>query len=215
MPDYRVKIPKEKAPPKTYTFILSLPGLISAGGGLVLALTVFFILGILIGRGYRPEADVPELARIMPVQEFGNLTSEAPVEVLRPEDLQYPERLSQTPAQAAAKAAADKAEVQAKAQPKVQAKAGEQAAAPGGRAYDYVYQAASFRKLDMAEDLRQKISAVGLKTRIDTSQVSGTTWHRVMVLFRGTPEQTGGMKEKLSAFNIKKPLLREKTPVKD
>ena len=48
---------------RTYDFSLSLPGMISAVGAGVLALTFFFVMGILIGRGYRPKRISLSLSR--------------------------------------------------------------------------------------------------------------------------------------------------------
>ncbi len=47
-PKYKIKVPKLNASKKTYDFSLSLPGMISAVGAGVLALTFFFVMGILI-----------------------------------------------------------------------------------------------------------------------------------------------------------------------
>lgn len=92
---FKVKIPKLNASRKSYDFSLSLPGMISAVGAGVLALTFFFVMGILIGRGYRPESDVPQLGEIMPTKEHSELLVK-PL-VLTAEELDYPERLKATP----------------------------------------------------------------------------------------------------------------------
>ncbi|HMM40247.1 MAG TPA: SPOR domain-containing protein, partial [Desulfovibrio sp.] len=89
------KVPARKGEPKTYSYTFALPQLVGLGAGLAVALTVFFVLGILIGRGYRPEAEVPELARIMPVPVPANATAPEP-QVLKPEELHYMEQLTQT-----------------------------------------------------------------------------------------------------------------------
>lgn len=59
MQTYKMKLQKPKSQPKSYSFTFTLSGLISLCGGVALALSVFFILGILVGRGYRPETKVP------------------------------------------------------------------------------------------------------------------------------------------------------------
>lgn len=93
------KIPARKGESRTYSYTFTLSQLVSLGAGLTVALTVFFVLGVLIGRGYRPEAEVPELARIMPSPQPANATAQQP-QVLKPEELQYLEHLTQTPAAA-------------------------------------------------------------------------------------------------------------------
>ncbi len=60
----------------------------------VLGISWVFILGILVGRGYRPEEAVPELAQIMPSTETpATLESSQPPTVLKPEELQFMEDL--------------------------------------------------------------------------------------------------------------------------
>ncbi|MEF2230192.1 MAG: hypothetical protein V3571_04625 [Pseudodesulfovibrio sp.] len=94
-----IKVKKPAPQTKTFSFTLSLPGMISAVGSGILALTFFFVMGILIGRGYRPEADVPRLGELMPTKEHGQFAENAPEkpEILRAEELGYPDRLKATP----------------------------------------------------------------------------------------------------------------------
>lgn len=224
---FKVKIPKLN-PSKTYDFSFSLSGMISAVGGLVLALTFFFVMGILIGRGYRPEADMPKLAEMMPTKEHGQIITEEPQkpEVLKPEELDYAERLATPPKQVMneSEPATIKEELQkpvAKPQPKAEQEPAPKPAprpatpetaqaTPGEPVYDYVYQVASFRKEDMAKALSAKLYNAGLRTVIETGEAKGDTWHRVQVLHHGTAASTAGMKEILAANGIGKPLLRKK-----
>lgn len=225
---YKVSIPKLNASKKTYDFSLTLPGLISAVGAGVLALTFFFVMGILIGRGYRPETDVPRLGEIMPDKEHGQV-AEAPEqpkpEILKPEELEYPERLKESP-ESVMKEETPDPKPEAKPEPAPAPEAAKPDAGPekpevfeptapkpGEPVFDYVYQAASFKQLDMAEALTKKLVAAGLKTDIQSGDVNGTTWHRVMILHHGTPASTNEMKAVLAKFGIQKPLLRKKKPV--
>ncbi|WP_147819578.1 SPOR domain-containing protein [Salidesulfovibrio onnuriiensis] len=219
---YSVRMPKIPGEQKTWTFTVTMPGMITAVGSALVALTLFFILGLLVGRGYRPEQNVPPLAQIMPKQEHGALVTNAtePVKVLTAQDLTYPETLTQQPAerprqeepQAVTPAQQVKPPKPVPAQaPKEAAKV----AAPktGEKIYDYVYQAASFRKEDMAADLRAKLAGAGLNTAIQTAETSKGTWYRVVVNHRGTPDSTNGMKAVLNRFGIGKPLMKKKTLV--
>ncbi|BCS89337.1 SPOR domain-containing protein [Pseudodesulfovibrio sediminis] len=227
-PKYKVKVPKGNVVKKTYDFSFSLSGVISATGVLVVALTFFFVMGILIGRGYRPEADIPQLEPIMPSKGHGSLADEkqAPT-VLTPEELEYPDRLKASAAQIMDETAAHQdtksKSVAPEAKP-VQPKAVESVktetrdkpveSAPvqsGDPVFDYVYQVASFKQASMAESLSSKLVASGLRTRIQTGQAKGTTWHRVQVLYHGTPASTADMKAVLAKHGIKKPLLKKKT----
>jgi hypothetical protein len=224
-PKYKVKVPKLNPGKKKYDFSLSLPGMISITGVGVLALTFFFVMGILIGRGYRPEADVPPLKEIMPDSEHGRLAEEAkPPQVLTLEELDYQDRLKASPQQmldtlpeeTKAKpepAPRPKPEPEAKPAPKPEPKAAASAdtAEPGEEVFDYVYQVASFRKADMARSLSDKLSAAGLRATVESGEAKGSTWHRVQVLHHGSPASTADMKAVLARFGIGKPLLKKKT----
>ncbi len=254
------KVPARKGEPRTYSYTFSLPQLVGLGGGLAAALTVFFVLGILIGRGYRPEAEVPELARIMPTPPApGSVVQEEP-RVLKPEELHYMEQLTQGSTAKAPKAekkdepkaaeakpeAKPKAEDKAKAaeerakaieavraeekakteaaakaakprpaEPRpAEAKAAEAKPANGEQVFDYVYQAAAFREKGQAEDLRRKVEATGLKAAVQSANENGATWHRVVVLYRGTPSSTDGMREKLYSIGLGRPIMKSKQPVR-
>ncbi|AMK09761.1 sporulation related protein [Pseudodesulfovibrio indicus] len=229
-PKYKVKVPKLNADKRKIEFSMSLPGFITATGVGVLALTFFFVMGILIGRGYRPESDVPPLGQIMPGAEHGELAqANEPPKVLTSEELDYQERLQvppqqmlDTPVPAAKPEPKPEAKPEPKPEPAPAAKAEpaapEQAAkpapaAPGETVFDYVYQVASFRKEEMARSLNDQLTAAGLSTRIESGEAKGSTWHRVQVLHRGTPASTGDMKAVLAKFGIQKPLLKKKTAV--
>ncbi|HBE94152.1 MAG TPA: SPOR domain-containing protein [Desulfovibrio sp.] len=256
------KVPARKGEPRTYSYTFSLPQLVGLGGGLTAALTVFFVLGILIGRGYRPEAEVPELARIMPAPPApGSVVQEEP-KVLKPEELHYMEQLTQgstakapkaekpkaeekpkpeaakpEPKPEPAKAKADdkaKAEEKAKAIEAVRAeeKAKTEAAAKaeaakaaktakaeakvvnGEQVFDYVYQAAAFRERDQAQALARRVESTGLKASVESATENGTTWHRVVVLYRGTPSSTDTMREKLYSIGLGRPIMKSKQPAR-
>ncbi|MGE4421813.1 MAG: SPOR domain-containing protein [Pseudodesulfovibrio sp.] len=234
-PKYKVKVPKLNAARKKYDFSLSLSGMISITGVGVLALTFFFVMGILIGRGYRPEADVPPLKELMPDAEHGQLTAEnKPPKVLTLEELDYQDRLKASPQQMLDGPDETKAKPEPKAvaapeakpAPKPEAKPATLAepaqsetvkpapAQPGEAVFDYVYQVASFRKADMANGLRDKLAAAGLNARVESGEAKGSTWHRVQVLHHGTPASTAEMKATLAKFGIAKPLLKKKTASK-
>jgi len=219
---YKVKVPKLNVSSKTYDFSFSLPGMISAVGAGVLALTFFFVMGILIGRGYRPEADMPPLNEIMPTKEHGQIAEEqVKPEILKAEELDYPERLKASAENRMDKMTADKNPA-TKPEPKTQAVAKPDTgpekpevfaptlAKPGEPVYDYIYQVASFRQAEMAEALSAKLVAAGLRTQIKTGEAKGASWHRVQVLHHGTPASTAGMKAVLTKQGIGKPLLKKK-----
>ena len=232
----KIKVRKPLVQAKTFTFTLSLPGLISAVGSGILALTFFFVMGILIGRGYRPEADVPRLEEMMPTKEHGQLNEDQPEAqgILRAEELGYPDRLKASPDQvmgdslneplskaAPEKKPAPKPETAPAAKPEAPPAPAAQAApeappaaqaAPGEPVYDYVYQVASFRKAEMAESLVAQLRGAGLSAAVAPGDVQGSTWHRVQVRHHGTPASTDAMKSVLAKFGINKTMLKSKKP---
>lgn len=96
----RLNVSRENGGPRKFTFEISMSGVVSVGIVVVLGMCWVFILGILVGRGYRPEAAVPQIAQMMPTTEArmpDNTTSQAPPSVLKPEDLQFMEDVHNQP----------------------------------------------------------------------------------------------------------------------
>lgn len=81
---------------KTFTFTFTMPEIIGLCAGAVGALCAFFVLGILLGRGYQPEKDVPEIAMMLPSQSH-NGSGEVKGGVLKPEELDYIDQLKKKP----------------------------------------------------------------------------------------------------------------------
>lgn len=219
---YNVRVPKMPGEQKTWTFTLSLSGMITVLGSVGVALSLFFILGLLVGRGYQPEQSVPQLAAIMPSQHGAANATKAP-SVLKAEELTYPETLAKAPKQVGQPEEAEpekpKPTTTKKAKPATTAPKAEQAApaakpeaqaAAGQKIYDYTYQAASFRKQDMAKSLRTKLAGAGLNAVLESADTAKGTWYRVLVRHRGTPDSTAAMKSTLNKFGIARPLMKRK-----
>ena len=238
---------------KTYSFELSLPVLIGASALLIVGVIWVFIFGVLVGRGYQPELNLPELARLMP----GNSVNATPMqrpEPLKAEDLQFYDALKEKSARAPAPAPVTREvrETKKPSQPAQRKKSvaktapsptkksstakkssvkqsiakqsttkqsmttrqvSSQKTLSGEQRYDYVYQTASFRKKQAAEDFKQKIISLGLTPEIEKILHKGADWYRVNVRFKGAPVETRGLKAKLSTIGVKKPLIRSKTPI--
>jgi hypothetical protein len=90
----RFNVSQDKGGPRKFSFEISMSGVISVGIVVVLGMCWVFILGILVGRGYRPEAAVPQIAQMMPTTEpkADGAPAAAPA-VLKPEELQFMEGL--------------------------------------------------------------------------------------------------------------------------
>jgi cell division protein FtsN len=85
---------------KKFLYEFTLSGLVSLFVFTVLIMVWMFILGVLVGRGYRPEAVIPQLAKVLPQeqapgqaapQQEGQAPQEQPT--LKPEELGFYEDL--------------------------------------------------------------------------------------------------------------------------
>lgn len=208
---------------KRYRIETSGLGLAGAGAILVLGLVWVFIFGVLVGRGYQPEKDVPELARFMPPTENATTAPKAPEEVIKAEELTFHESLKEegesapAPKLAPAPAPASKPETAARPEPAPKPAPQETSepahASETDERFVYVYQVGSFKKPAMAEDFRAKVAALGHDASIEEAEAGGTTWRRVLVRHTGTPASTRALKEDLAALGVAKPLMRSKKPL--
>ena len=208
--DAKKKSPsRDREGPKRYTIRFSLAGLISLGLLLVAGLSWMFVMGVLVGRGYKPETAVPEIARFMPAPRLPNATS-----VLKPEELEFYDELRKTP-RAPGREQNTKKSVPSSKPPKELSFTGVRPPkkTPKETIYNYVYQAAAFKDLKAAETFQSGLEKLGLSSGIEKAVSRGTTWYRVLVYFRGTPTDTRKLKQKLKTLGVKKALLRGKEPL--
>ncbi|MGE4298393.1 MAG: SPOR domain-containing protein [Desulfovibrionaceae bacterium] len=224
--DIEKKQDKDKAAPRKYTFQLSRVGIACVATGAMIALVWVFVFGVLVGRGYHPENSVPELARIIPgpPQTSGDdvapQQAAPPAKVIPAEELQFPKALKDNtpPAVPAAPAAPAKATPPAPAEAKKKsaaqpaAPATATADAPGSR-FAYIYQVASFRQMDQAQDMARRLKSAGLATTIESATSNGSTWYRLLVHMKGRPEDTRALKATLTEAGLGKPMLRSKNPL--
>ncbi|MDY7000703.1 MAG: SPOR domain-containing protein [Thermodesulfobacteriota bacterium] len=204
------KAPRDQEGPRRYTLRFSLPGLISLCLLLVTALSWMFVMGVLVGRGYKPENAVPQIVKVLPKAHKPNATA-----VLKPEELEFYDELKKKP-KAAPKQKAEVQEPPAQAHkpPKELSFAGvPPKKAPKEAVYNYTYQAAAFRDLDAAKKFQARLAKLGLSSGLERAVSQGKTWHRVLVYFKGTPTDTRELKEKLKTLGVKKALLKEKKPL--
>lgn len=82
---------------------------------------------------------------------------------------------------------------------------------PGAPVFEYMYQVASFNQIDQAENLIRRISSAGIPAELEVSQTGNITRYRVLVFFKGSPEQTGEFLGRLGQFRLGEPLLRKRT----
>jgi cell division protein FtsN len=230
--------------PKTYTITLRFSDLVWMGVGAALALSIFFLFGLLIGRGYVPAApeelapDAAMHATVEGAEANASVQEQKAPEpvVLKPEELTYPEKLGQTEPQAkpaketaaeqetpkapAAQQAPEKSAAKAPAKAEEQADDGpEEGAAfdmaqpePGESPFHYVYQCAAFKDAAQAKALAKRLADKGMKTQVAEGSVKGQVWHRVQVLFTGTPSQTVPLRDGIEAVTGQKPIRVSKKP---
>jgi cell division protein FtsN len=156
-----------------------------------------------VGKGYKPENAVPEIARIMPDTE--EVQPDKP-RVLKAEELGYYDRLKNaeppaTPHKASAR----------KAVPRVQPPSSQNnKEIQSAQHFTYVYQTAAFRSQADALRFQQQIIRLGIPAFIEKTP-SG--WHRVNVRFKGAPAETDELKQRLKSLGVDKPILRSKQPI--
>ncbi|GAU07699.1 SPOR domain-containing protein [Desulfoplanes formicivorans] len=167
---------------------------------ILVAMAWAFILGILVGKGYRPENAIPEIARIMP--EDQQVQPEQP-KVLKAEELGYYDRLKKSKPQPVPKVHPPQP-----ASPKQPRR--KETPAKAEQRFAYIYQAAAFQSQADAIRFQQQIIRRGIPAFIDHAP-SG--WHRVNVRFKGTPSETTRLKAQLKDLGVAKPLLKSKKPV--
>lgn len=115
------------------------------------------------------------------------------------------------------KAQEQKAEEARKAEAAKKAKA-EEAKAKAAReaaekeTFDYVYQVAAFKDEAPAKTMRTKLESAGLRTRIESQKDKSVTWYRLLVNFKGSPEDTRALRATLQKQGIDKIIMRSKVP---
>lgn len=241
---------KDPNTPRSVTVHLSLGKATALSVLAVFVVAWAFVLGIVVGRGYKPEQAVPEIARIMPMPQTA--PQPAPAGVLKPEELSYLDTLSKPPENTAkaaersirrpspqAEKPAEKATAPAQQQTPAQSPAQQPTPAPQAapapapkpaapapapvpaqalqqeslERFTYIYQVASFSDQAQARALSERIKGLGLSASTEASEINGRTWHRVLVRFIGTAEETHGMREKLATLGLSQIIMRSKTPL--
>ena len=87
---------------------------------------------------------------------------------------------------------------------------------PSGKeqAFNYVYQVAAYKDAPSSDKMAEKLKKTGIQARTQKEVEDGKTWFKTVVDFRGTPDDTNGLRTKLSAHGIKRLILKSKVPTK-
>lgn len=229
---------KSRLRDKTITFTLSVPKVFFGALFALFVLVWVFIFGIMLGRGHNPEEVVPELAKVMPTPAASQPSPAPADEVLQSRDLKYHDSLKgknaaqppravspvvtpKQPAQPAAQpgnqqkpATAPKPVEQPKPAPQTPQPKPQTVSAPDQdqTVYNYVYQVAAVNDKKQAQTLQQKLLNSGIAAKVTETQANNKTWFRILVNFKGRPEDTRKLREKLAAHKITDIILRGKAP---
>lgn len=195
---------------KPIQFHLTWSGLISWGVFAFVLVAWAFILGVLVGRGYQPEAFLPLVADYMPgqskqqddqgqsqnpvlsAQELGFFESLQSEPVRRPQQKKQ-ETSSTTPTQDT------KPETEIKAQ-------------KSDTSYVYEFQVGAFKRQDQAEALRQRLAHKAFSAAVQKSRVQGSAWYRVVVRHTAGPAEVKAFTARLQQAGVNNFFLRSKKP---
>ncbi|MFW6324372.1 MAG: SPOR domain-containing protein [Desulfovibrionales bacterium] len=200
---------------KKYRFEFSFSGLVSLFVFSVLIMVWMFILGVLVGRGYRPEVIIPQLAGILPHAEEkaeppvpGAPDESGQVKPLKPEELTFLESLKKNePTEEQPPRVVS--EPKKAAPPKIEP----QQTNAERKSFRYVYQVGAFREKDRAEAFRNEALRKGFNAWYSLENASNGDWYRVLVSFDGTAVQGNRFQSKLQDLGVKNALLRSKKPL--
>lgn len=237
MTDTHPKTPLSR-PRRTFTLTVGLSTVICSILVICAGFVALFSLGVLLGRGYDPEAGIPELERIMPqpgrpaapiVISDGEPALEAPSRetktartngILGQGDLAYPDSLKTPPPSRKAEQPAKPPRQTEKPAPPPTGTAPVTTAAQGQtppktegtQKFHYVYQVAAYKDQASCDRFAAKLKKAGIKARTQKSTDNGTDWYRIVVDFTGRPDDTDALRNTLQDLGAGKPLLKTKVP---
>ncbi|MFP4110013.1 MAG: SPOR domain-containing protein [Desulfonatronovibrio sp.] len=180
---------------------------LSLGAFVVLAMVWAFILGVFVGRGYNPEDVVPEISRVMP--DAGQSISVP--KVLRPEELEFFDRLKSSPEQPQA-GSQKQTLARTKLQPDIETPPKKPLDPAEVETFVYSYQVGSFQTIEKATKTQEQLARDGFSASIAQAFVNNEPWYRVIVEFESTDQNSEKMIQKLEDHGISQPLLRGRRP---
>jgi cell division septation protein DedD len=196
-----------------------------------------FMLGVMVGRGYNPDAKILEFTGRVLRGKQGPAVQEPPQAILRPEELNFSAALhnkpqhnstavaeppvTQPPARqtnsTAAPAAAGTAVAAQTAKTTQAAQPPAQGTPPGAQPalFDFAYQVATFREAAQADKLRERLEGEGVRNSLEKNPTRDgkSVYYTVVVLRRGTAEDEKQLLAVLERLKLGQPLLRSKKPV--
>ncbi len=181
---------------------------LSLGAFVVLAMVWAFILGVFVGRGYNPEDVIPEISRVMP--DAGHKISVP--KVLRPEELEFFDRLKSSPELPQASSPEKKSTAATKSQPDIETLPKQPVAPAEVETFIYSYQVGSFQTIKKATRTQETLMQDGFSASIAQAFVNNEPWYRVIVEFESSEQNSEKMIQKLENLGITRPLFRGRRP---
>jgi hypothetical protein len=199
---------KKTAKGKLIQFKLTWSGLISWGVFAFVVVAWAFILGVLVGRGYHPEAFLPLVTEYMPGQSGQQQGKDQDQSsVLSAQDLGFYDTLQQENRRKTDEPARIQAQVEsdqdAYAEPDTEEQSQKQA-------YVYEYQVGAFKRRSQAEVFQQGLKKQGFAAQVVRSTVQGTAWYRVLVQYTGQTTEEEAFTSRLRQAGVKNFFLRSK-----
>lgn len=202
-----------------------------------LALSSMFGLGVLVGRGYNPEDNVPALAKIMPSAEKNAADKTAQSAIIPSEELDVLQNLrnaktatiktEQRSEKSTAVASAQNTErpkspsvstkkntKNAQTQNAVQAAlaslGASQADDNSNAVYTFTYQVASVKQEAQAENFTLKLRNKGFAASMEKVNTEKGVWHRIYVSVTGSDKDALALKERLAQQGMAQVFLKQK-----
>jgi cell division protein FtsN len=195
---------------KPIQFHLTWSGLISWGVFAFVLVAWAFILGVLVGRGYQPEAFFPLVADYMPgqsKQQDDQDQNQNPV--LSAQELGFFESLQSTPGltgqEKKQEASSTTARLDTKPETGIKTHKSD-------TSYVYEFQVGAFKRQDQAEALRQRLAQKAFSAAVQKSRVQGSAWYRVVVRHTAGPAGVEAFTARLQQAGVNNFFLRSKKP---
>ena len=217
---------------RAYTLNLTFSTLLTAVIVTLIGVSWVFMLGVMVGRGYNPDAKVHEFTERVLRRRQAPVVQEPPQAILRPEELHFGAALrdkplynstapavipaAPTPARQTNNSAVTAAGAQAAPTQTVQPPT--QLVPRGAQPvrFDFVYQVATFRDTEQADKLRERLEGEGIRTIMERNPAKdGKSLYKVLAARRGTEEDNKQLLALLDRLKLGLPLLRSKKPVSD
>ena len=170
----------------------------------LIALSFFFVAGVLVGRGQLPEEEKKQAK--LALQEQKNLSASS--RMLKPEELEYFDELTKSP---------NSETPQKPPMVRINTAPTQQgtpiALQPRTDIYEYLYQITAVASQEKAQEYLNKLEQVRLAGYIEKATTKTGVWFRVLVIFQGDTKRVTEVEETLRSIGVKQTIIRRKTHI--